>query len=306
MTIVQTAGTQNTRGFAAGVAAVTTATNESHSTRLLLLAPADAELPLDFQVVDDNPSRHSELIADMQRLRGSVYLQDGAVGPDQLSSDGRHRSAIDRDCWHILAMDAFGNVCGCVRYYPHTNNACFRELWVRNSAIANCPTWGRKFRSAVESELRQARLRNVSYVEVGGWAISPDRRCSVEALRTALATYSLAQVLGGCLGITTATVRHHSSSILRRIGGASLRSDAGELPPYYDPQYDCEMEVLRFDSMCPTPKYAGMIDRLCSEILNIPVVCPSRRRMVQFFVPALANAGLRGHSFNQRPALQSA
>jgi hypothetical protein len=137
--------------------------------------------------------------------------------------------------------------------------------------------WGSQFRSAVESELRTARFKDLSYVEVGGWAISAHRRCTSEALRTALATYSLAQLLGGCLGITTATIRHASSSILRRIGGSSLRTEMGELPSYYDPQYGCEMEVLRFDSECPASKYVSQVDRLQTAVLSAPLVCETTR-----------------------------
>jgi hypothetical protein len=274
-------------------------TSESH-LRMVLLAPPEAEVPPDFQAVDYNPHRHFELIAEMQRLRGTVYVADGAIQDRQLSRDRRHRQAIDEDSWHLLLVDSSGAVCGCVRYFSHPNSACFRELWVRNSAIANCPMWGRAFRAAVEAEFRQARSRNFSYVEVGGWAIAPERRCSIDALRSALATYTLARALGGCLGITTATVRHHSSSILRRIGGASLRSPQGEIPPYYDPQYQCEMEVLRFDSSAPAPKYASMVDRLYSEILSVPVISQRRPRPVWVSVPA----GERTRYFDHEPVLQ--
>src|SRR5262249_46160257 len=153
----------------------------------------------------------------------------------------RHHLSIDRDSWHLLAMDNAGAVCGCVRYRAHESTTCFQELGVRHSALAHNPTLGVRLRDAVEAELREARRREVSYVEVGGWAIAPEFRCTSESVRTALATYSLAQVLGGSIGITTATVRHCSSSILRRIGGRPLEDASGEIPPYYDPQYGCEM-----------------------------------------------------------------
>lgn len=246
--------------------------------RLILVAPPDARVSVDFQYVHCEPAWHEELMGSMQRFRGTVYLQDGAIERRQLSTDRRHRVAIDANSWHLLALDGSGNICGCVRYYSHESDACFQDLWVRHSALANSRVWGGAFRKAVEAELQQARHRNVSYVEVGGWAISPERRCTIEAARTALATYSLARILGGCIGITTATVRHSSSSLLRRIGGSSLPTEAGELPPYYDPQYTCEMEVLRFDSASPAPKYSTLIDRLRCDILDVPVICRTRPR----------------------------
>lgn len=252
---------------------------KSSQVRLLLLAPPHARIPQDFDEVYCARARHEELLAGMQRMRGRVYLQDGAIDQRQLSSDGRHRLDIDWESWHLLALDNSGAVCGCVRYRSHDSTACFQELWVRHSALANSSTWGGRFRAAVEADLQAAYSHDISYVEVGGWAIAPEYRCTTEAVRTALATYSLAQVLGGCIGITTATTRHCSSSILRRIGGSSLHSNSYEIPPYFDPQYNCEMEVLRFDSARPAQKYATAVERLRSDLVETPVICETPRRL---------------------------
>ena len=241
--------------------------------RLLLVAPPHACLPDGFHNIRSDTAGRDLYLAAMQRLRGRAYLEDGAIEPRQISSGGRHCMAIDDESWHLLGLDSSGAVCGCVRYYAHDSQARFTDLSVRRSAIAACESWGGKFRSAVEAELQRARSGNLSYVEVGGWAIAPERRCTAEALRTALATYSLARILGGCIGITTATVRHHSSSILRRIGGSSLQLAGTAIPPYYDPQYGCDMEVLRFDSAFPAPQYSRQVDELVGEVFDVPVMC---------------------------------
>lgn len=249
-------------------------TADTDQTRLLLLAPCHVNVPATFNNPQFDAVRHEDLLAGMQRLRGSVYLQDGAIDRRDLTADGRHSIGIDWYSWHLLAVDRFGAVCGSVRYRGHGSTASFQDLWVRQSALATSAVWGGHFRSAVESDLKQARGRNVSYVEVGGWAVAPVRRCTTDALRLALATYGLAQTLGGCIGITTATLRHCSSSILRRIGGSSLESFGQALPPYYDPKFKCEMEVLRFDSGCPKPKYRNLVDQYRSEIVEVPVISP--------------------------------
>lgn len=241
-------------------------------TRLVLLAPPGAHVPGVFRNQQYDSARHEKLLGDMQRFRGRVYLQDGAIERDELAEEGRHRVEVDGDSWHLLAMDGCGAICGCVRYCAHDDGASFSDLWVRHSALANSSVWGRKFRSAVESGMEQARRRKVSYVEVGGWAISEERRWTVEALRIALATYGLARTLGGCIGITTATMRHCSASILRRLGGSTLPAGESGLPPYYDPQFKCDMEVLHFDSEYPAPKYDHVVDQLCSDILAVPVI----------------------------------
>ncbi len=274
--------------------------------RLLILAPPQADIPADFQTVKCNAQQHSTLLAQMQRLRGKVYLEDGAIQSRQLSGDGRHCQPIDLASWHLLSLDRAGEICGCVRYFSHRNTAAFQDLWVRNSAIAMSSEWGPSFRAAVENDLRQAHRRGVSFVEVGGWAISPERRCSPDALRTALATYSFARVLGGCIGITTATVRHCSSSILRRLGGGSLEGPRGKLPPYYDPQYECEMEVLRFDSERPASRFLAMIERLCSDITNIPVIGESVRHRIWSLVPSQKGFGPCDTRLDSRYALQGA
>jgi hypothetical protein len=250
----------------------------SSQTRLLILAPAGADIPAVFEERQHSAVRHEALLSDMQRFRGKTYLRDGAIEWHELDDEGRHQIEIDRDSWHLLAMDPSGAICGCVRYDAHNYGHSFNNLWVRHSALANSPTWGRAFRTAVESGLEQARRRKVSYVEVGGWAIAEERRWTFEALRIALATYGLAQALGGCIGITTATMRHCSSSILRRIGGFSLRASAGELPPYYDPQFKCDMEVLSFDSERPASKYSHLVAQLRSDILKVPVISQGLHR----------------------------
>jgi hypothetical protein len=173
----------------------------------------------------------------------------------------------------LLAIDGQGRICGCVRSRHHQKLATYRDLGIRNSALARSQEWGQKLRSAIESELEVARFREFGYAEVGGWAIAEERRGTMEALKVALATYSLAQILGGSIGLTTATVRHGSSSILRRLGGSPIEWDGAMLPPYYDPQYRCVMEILRFDSSAPEGKYLPWIGRIAAQLLTVPVVC---------------------------------
>ena len=77
---------------------------------------------------------------------------------------------------------------------------------------------------------------------------------------------------GGGVGITAATRRNHSSSILRRIGGRALVTDGVELPHYYDPQYTCEMEILRFESELPNPRYEVWIEEIRAHLQTATVV----------------------------------
>ena len=240
--------------------------------RFVLLAPDRCHtIPFSEKAVD--ASLHQKLLADAQKLRGRVYLEDGAIETTQLSADGRHVQAADQLSWHLLTLDERGKVAACTRYLPHSNGVSFDDLTVSRSAVAQSESWGRAFRIAVEAELSLARNRRCSYVEMGGWVISEALRCTTEAVRMVLAAYSLAQLFGGALGISTVTTRHGSSSILRRIGGGSLIARGAELPPYFDPYYKCEMEMLRFDSERPNPRYRSWIEDCRSHLETVPVIC---------------------------------
>ena len=83
--------------------------------------------------------------------------------------------------------------------------------------------------------------------------------------------------------MTTATVRHPSSTILRRLGGSSLEVDGIRVPSYFDPAYACEMELLRFDSRRPNPKYVDLVEVLRSKLGNVTVVATNRAAVPETF-----------------------
>jgi hypothetical protein len=250
---------------------VPTSLSLSHQ-QLILLAPYAARVPAQFRKARVDPRRYGSILVAMQKMRGRIYLEEGAIGPQHLDSNGRHHSHADTESWHLLTLDDKGAVSGCVRYHEHPNTVSFHELGVKSSAIAECRQWGTKLRAAVECDLAAARQQAISFVEVGGWALAKERRCTGEALRTALAMYGLAQILGDCVGMATATVRNRSASILRRLGGGDLEIEGEKVPPYYDPQYECQMEIVRFTSSTANPKYWRWIDQIATTLLDVPVL----------------------------------
>ena len=250
-------------------------------SRLVLLAPPDAEIPGSFARVETSSLHHERLLRGVQRLRAKLYADDGAIRDSEVSRDGCHRQPVDQRAWHLLSLDRNDDVCGCSRYVEHPNTVVFSQLGVRKAALARSREWGMTLRTAIDAEVAQARHRGISYVEVGGWALDPAMRRSTEALRIALATYSLARLLGGCIGITTATSRHCSAAVLRKIGGRPLQTGNIELPPYYDPQFECEMELLRFDSAEPNPRVEAWIEDLRQYLTTALVVQSNARSETQ-------------------------
>lgn len=237
----------------------------------LLLAPKSAGPVLFTNMIADN-TRHSVWLAEAQKLRGRIALQEGAVAPSQLSADGRHVQEADHYSWHLLTLDTKGRVAACMRYQPHRRNAAFGDLAISRSTLALSKTWGCRLRTAVEADLHDARRRGFWFVELGGWVISEPLRCTTEALRMVTTFYAFAQLCGGALGIGTASTRRCSSAILKRIGGQQLQSRGIELPCFYDAQYRCHMEVLRFDSARPNPRYRKWMDACRSRLRDVPVI----------------------------------
>jgi len=211
----------------------------------------------------------------MQELRGKIYLEDGAVQPCQLEN-GRHCVPIDKDSWHLLILDEKRRVQGCIRCREHSPNIDPRKLAVSQSALARSIEWNRPLENAVRAELALAQRLGHRIVELGGLALDQAIRGTTEALRMALGVYALCRQLGGAVGLSTVTQRHCSASILRRIGGQPLESKGLELPSYYDPLYDCQMEVMRFYSWAPNPRYRLWVDDLVAELGQIHVIAPRR------------------------------
>jgi hypothetical protein len=245
--------------------------NRTH-TQIVVLPPDRQAVTNVFRKVENDCLRYHELLAEMQRFRGSVYMEDGALQASDLTRDGRHRQPIDDRSWHVLSLDESERVVACLRYSPENHARGFDDLWVRHAALSRSPL-AHNFRFAVESEMQRARKLGLGFGEVGGWAVAQQFRCTLEPLRIILATYGLLQLLGGCVGVATATFRHKSAAILRRIGLSSLSSCGAELPPYFDSHYCCEMEVLRFDSRFPNAKYRESVNEFSDTLKGVPLIC---------------------------------
>jgi len=242
-------------------------------TRFAVLPPSPA-VPGVFRNIEIDSRRRGDLMARMQRLRGRVYAGDQAIRKSDLTSDGRHKMSIDEHSWHVLSLDQDDNVVACLRFLDETQARGFDDLFVRHAAMAKCPTFGMRFRTAVEQSLRLARQGAMRFGEVGGWAVAEEHRGTAEPLRIILATYGLLELLGSCAGVATATFRHSSARILRKIGLSALAVGGEELPPYQDPQYGCQMQALQFDSRRPNPRFRESIADLTRDLAMAPVVCP--------------------------------
>jgi hypothetical protein len=241
-------------------------------TRFVVLPPSGVPASGVFHNVEVDSLQYDGLLREMQQFRGSLYLRDGAIRNSDLTPDGRHRTEVDERSWHVLSLDRCQRVCACLRFVDESHATGFDDLWVRRSALADYPGLGQAFRAAVEDQMRAAQQLGLGFGEVGGWAVAEEHRGTLEPLRIILATYALMELLGGSLGVATATYRHESAPMLRRIGLGGIHSAGEELPSYYDPHYGCQMQVLQFDSRHPNPKYSGWVAELAQDLRFARVV----------------------------------
>ena len=247
-----------------------------HGRRLVLLAPDDANLE-GFSRPTVDRLLHDEALAAVQRFRGAVYLGEHNLAPSDLEPDGRHLQPVDAQSWHLLTVGAAGTVEACARITLHNRTARFSDTMVAHSALAHSPVWGGLLHLAVEEEIRSAQRAEMHFAEFGGWAVARASRCTTEAVRMVLAGYALGGLLGGVRGVSTVNRCHHSSSILRRIGGWPLVVGGTELPCYYEPRYRADLEILRFDSSLPNPHYRFHIAACGAALRDITVVSAGRR-----------------------------
>jgi len=117
-------------------------------------------------------NRHGRLLRQAQRVRGAIYVADGALQASQLTADGRHVQYYDYDSWHLLGSGSKGRGARLCALRHLTGNVGFDDLSVRDSWLARSDRWGLSLRAAVESELVGARQRGKAFAEVGDGPLS--------------------------------------------------------------------------------------------------------------------------------------
>jgi hypothetical protein len=231
-----------------------------------ILAPSRNDVPNSITHEVSNSRQHSELMYDLQKLRGDVYREYAGIA-STLLPDGRHWHRLDASSWHVILHDETGEVYGCARYRKITT---FDELICSKAAVALSPTTGPIFRATFTQHVAEARRRGLHYGEASAWALSEKARCSTAAVNIALMSFALAEWLGAAGGITTASTRHHASSILKRIGGKRFAN----FEPYYEPMFDCNIELLDLNLTNMESRYSVKLDEMRAQLRGTSILCP--------------------------------
>jgi hypothetical protein len=200
------------------------------------------------------PPNYDAVLSEIQRLRGSRYFADGAISAAALDAHGRHVTAEDEKCYHLVLSN--GRVQGCLRLRLHPKSDEQITKYAVYDLIRRMPgELAKKYHAGLEELIRTYCDVGMVVGESGGWAISQDFQGHVAMLAVPLAGWSFSRVLSRQVWIAAATERNGSAEMLKRMGGWRLKLKGEELPSFYDPGYKCQMELLCFDSDILNPKF---------------------------------------------------
>ncbi len=242
--------------------------------RFQLLAPPGL-WPVTQNRMKRSTESHHFYLGSLRQLRARAYFQDGAIQPCHLNAQSGYPMPDDERCWHFLLVDGHDQTIGCARYLVHPPEATYEQFRMAQSSLAQDPHWGTRLRQTAEATLQRARDEQVRYVELGGWALAEEYRNTKASLEIIVAPYLWAEMVGPCLFSCKATVRDRASSVLRRVGAQSLTHCGEPFPAYFDPQYNCTMEWLGFDSRQVHPRFDLLLDEMRRKIAQSPVLQPS-------------------------------
>jgi len=237
---------------------------------LIVIPPLSPSPDLEWIVGErfSSPAEHRAAISEVQRFRGQVYVADGAIPASALDEEGRHYQEFDYENYHLCLLSPEQQIRGCFRLRLHKPAAEIRDLRLHD-VIERMPSGlAALCHGALASLFELSCREGVRIGEVGGWAVDERLRHRRASTILPFAAWSLYQIVGDAIVLASATNRHQSSAILKRIGGFALMHGEERLPCFMDDFHGCEMELLGFDSRRPHPAYAKIVADLKRFLLT--------------------------------------
>ncbi len=215
-----------------------------------------------------DPERGRRLLSEAQRLRGRRYLEDGAIQPEDLDSEGRHVSRYDDQAYHLLWLSEAEEVLGCIRVNvsPVFSSGSRLNLFQVGATLDRLdPRESTEMRFGLAQALAERAIvfqpEEPLVMVVGGWAVEPAARMN-PGLN--FGCYWLQRELDALAGISVATERNHSHRILKKFGGRPIgTTDGTEL--FYDPDYNCRMGVLLQSHRLLSARHRDSFNQACED-----------------------------------------
>jgi hypothetical protein len=247
--------------------------------KLIVIPPLFASPDCDCVIGETFPSiaEHCDAFSEVQRFRGRVYVADKAIPASALDEKGRHSQDFDFENYHLCLQNLEDRIVGCLRLRLHEPTNEIPDLRLHELIKRMNPDLAESCHRALTSLFESSRRDNVRFCEVGGWAIDEELRHHRISTLLPIAGWSFYQIMGNAIVVVSATTRHHSSAILKRLGGFPLMDGDKQLPSFMDDFHGCEMELVGFDSRRPHPKYEKLVAELKDFLLTKVQTAPARR-----------------------------
>jgi hypothetical protein len=225
--------------------------NKATRFRTVVLASDGAYVPTECTNVAQNDSTYAGYVERIRSFRERIWQADGAIPQNGQDPHMDHFASFDEVGCHAILMNGADELVGCARYLMwdlRSGNFRLEQLALFPFLTRMASEQRALFVSAIQYFLDDSLARSpVSYrrlMESGGWAV--DRREENRYAAPLLVAIGFALGLSNlCLvGLSAATVRHRSNSILKRLGMFELRYRSQALPTFFDPYHGCDMEIL--------------------------------------------------------------
>lgn len=175
-----------------------------------------------------------------------------------MDAQGRHISAEDEKNYHLALWN--GELQGCLRVqFGQQSARPFTEYRVYDLVRRMPADLAKMYHTAIETFVALYRNQGCETGETGGWAISKSFQRNPATLALPLAGWSFSRIFTRQIRIAAATERNGSSNMLKRMGGWPLKLKDQELPPFFDYGYQCQMELLCFDSDILNPRFESVV-----------------------------------------------
>jgi hypothetical protein len=236
-----------------------------------ILAPRGAAVPAGLVTVALDAELYASFIAAIQRFRGTVYVAESAIRPQDLDAEGRHQATADHESWHVFLLNADSALSGCVRITAYPGRVRSVDLRLYSLIARMEASQAARYEAAVQDYLETAYAAGYKVGEIGGMAVDESDRKTSRPLILIGACWALGQLMGGYRGLASTTARHRAATLLRRYGAYSLAGPEGDLPRFYDSYHGCDMEILAIDPQRTAPAVE-------------PTVLDLRRFLASYFV----------------------
>jgi len=243
--------------------------------RIIFLAPPGTKPGFGSTKVD--PERWRSLLFGACKVRGSAYLEDGAIQQHDLHSDGSFRLPMDDNSWHVLMVDDDDQVTATLRATVLPLDSRKRKGKLPHVGASLGRAESDQFRPRFKAELFLSTLglvfgsERTQFMVVGGWASDRHSAPPSAGAELALSVWAFSRHTEVAGALCVASERHDAHGQLVRTGAVPIRA-IGSQDMYFDSAYGCRVGLLGFRVFQERRAVRRFVDQLATKIAGCEIV----------------------------------